>query len=96
MVSSTAMTSSCNFRLYDTCIKHTAGKSNLVADALSQVIINAMHTLGQGIDFTAMAAAQQEYQEMDAYALLTQGCHSRESNSALQIPPTFVMFQLAS
>ena len=82
---------------YTTCIKQKSGKSNLGADALSRVIINAVDTPGQGIDITAMAAAQQDDQEMDTcMQLLTQGCHSRASNLALQIPRSFVMFQLAS
>ena len=44
---------------YTTCIKHISGKSNLFADALSRININAVHSVGMGIDFTAMAAAQQ-------------------------------------
>ena len=52
---------------YTTCVKHIAGKTNLVADALLRIVINAMHSFGQGIDFSAMAAAQQDDQERDAY-----------------------------
>ena len=38
-----------------------------MADALSRIVINAVHRFGQGIDFSAMAAAQQDDQERDAY-----------------------------
>ena len=49
---------------YTTCIKHIAGKSNLVADALSRTTIHAVHV---GVDFTAMAAAQREDDDMATY-----------------------------
>lgn len=52
---------------YTTCIKHNAGKSNTVADALSRISINAAHQLEPGVDFSAMAAAQQNDPEMAAY-----------------------------
>lgn len=52
---------------YTTCIKHIAGKSNTVADALSRISINAAHQLEPGVDFSAMAAAQQNDPEMAAY-----------------------------
>ena len=45
---------------YTTCIKHNAGKSNTVADALSWISINAAHQLEPGVDFSAMAAAKQK------------------------------------
>ena len=58
---------------YTTCVKHIAGKTNLVADALSRIVINGVHSFGQGIDFTAMATAQQDDQEMDTYKTATSG-----------------------
>ena len=38
-----------------------------MADALSRIVTNAVHSFGQGIDFSAMAATQQDDQEIDAY-----------------------------
>ena len=58
---------------YTTCVKHIAGKTNLVADALSRIVINGVHSFGKGIDFTAMATAQQDDQEMDTYKTATSG-----------------------
>ena len=60
---------------YTTCIKHIAGKSNEVADALSRTVINAVHQnlMEPGIDFTAMATAQQNDQEMAAYRTAISG-----------------------
>lgn len=58
---------------YTTCIKHIAGKSNAVADALSRISINAVHRLEPGVDFSAMAAAQRNDQEMAAYRTAISG-----------------------
>ena len=58
---------------YTTCVKHIAGKSNLVADALSRTIVNAVHRSESGVDFTAMAAAQREDKETAAYRTATSG-----------------------
>jgi len=58
---------------YTTCIKHIAGKSNTVADALSRTSINTVHQFAPGVDFTAMAAAQQSDQEMAAYRTAISG-----------------------
>ena len=60
---------------YTTCIKHIAGKSNEVADTLSRTVINAVHQnlMEPGIDFTAMATAQQNDQEMAAYRTAISG-----------------------
>ena len=58
---------------YTTCIKHIAGKSNTVADALSRITINAAHQLESGVDFPAMAAAQRNDQEMAAYRTAISG-----------------------
>ena len=60
---------------YTTCIKHIAGMSNEVADALSRTVINAVHQnlMEPGIDFTAMATAQQNDQEMAAYRTAISG-----------------------
>ncbi len=58
---------------YTTCIKHIAGKSNAVADALSRISINAVHQLEPGVDFSAMAAAQRNDQEMAAYRTAISG-----------------------
>ena len=44
-----------NFRVHHLRQAHIAGKTNLVADALSRIVINAVHSFGQGIDFSAMA-----------------------------------------
>lgn len=52
---------------YTTCVRHIAGKTNLVADTLSRIVINAVHSFVQGIDFTAMVAAQHDDQETDTY-----------------------------
>ena len=52
---------------YTTYIKHIAGKSNHVADALSRMAINAVHSSGTRIDFTAMAAAQQSDDKIESY-----------------------------
>lgn len=51
---------------FTTCIKHIAGKSNVVADALSRGVINAVRDISQGVDFTAMAAAQRVDEEIQA------------------------------
>lgn len=44
-----------------------AGKNNQVADALSHSAINAVLVLAPGIDYSALAAAQRDYDEMLAY-----------------------------
>ena len=58
---------------YTTCIKHIAGMSNLVADALSRAIISTVHQLDPGIDFTAMATAQQKEKGMKVYRTVKSG-----------------------
>jgi cleavage and polyadenylation specificity factor subunit 1 len=52
---------------YTTCIKHIAGKSNTVADALSRISINAVHQMEPGVDFSAMAAAQRSDPKIAAF-----------------------------
>ena len=53
---------------YTTCVRHIAGKSNLVADALLRIIIHTVHAnFSQGIDFTVMAAAQSNDPDLDTY-----------------------------
>ena len=42
---------------YTTDVRHIAGKDNQVADALSRITIDAVE-LGQGVDYHAMALAQ--------------------------------------
>ena len=58
---------------YTTSIRHIAGKSNLVADAMSRTIINVVHNLELGVDFMAMAAAQRNDGEMATYQTATSG-----------------------
>lgn len=45
-------------------IHHVTGSNNPVTDALSHLDINAIHHLPQGVDFVAMAAAQQTDPEL--------------------------------
>ncbi|XP_050689003.1 uncharacterized protein LOC126981608 [Eriocheir sinensis] len=52
---------------YITCVQHVSGKSNKVADALSRTAINTIHALAPGLDYTALAAAQEKDKEMPAY-----------------------------
>ena len=52
---------------YTTRVQHISGKSNKVTDALSRIAINTIHALAPGINYTAMAAAQQEDKEILAY-----------------------------
>ena len=61
-----------------------------VADALSRTIINAVHQnlMEPGIDFTAMAATQQNDQEMAAYHTAISGLISKMS-SLVQFMPHF-------
>ncbi len=49
---------------FTTDIQHVAGLENTVADALSRVVINALHN---GVDYEAMARLQQEDEETLAY-----------------------------
>ena len=58
---------------YTTNIRHIAGKSNLIAHALSRTIINAVHNIEPGVDFTAMAAAQWNDEEMATHRTATSG-----------------------
>ncbi len=52
---------------YTTCVRHVAGKDNLVADALSHTIIHSVHCFDQGIYFKAMAEDQSNDPDMDTY-----------------------------
>jgi cleavage and polyadenylation specificity factor subunit 1 len=58
---------------YTTCVKHVAGKSNQVADALSRTLIHAVNALSPGIDYEAMAATQQDNDEILAYRTAKSG-----------------------
>ena len=52
---------------YTTNVRHIDGKDNNVADALSRTSVNTVLSPSPGIDYTEMAAAQQEDTEMAAY-----------------------------
>ena len=52
---------------YTTDIRHVSGKANVVVDALSRCSLNAINPVQDGIDFSAMAAAQQEDRETQLY-----------------------------
>jgi len=58
---------------FTTCIRHVSGKSNTVADALSRSAIGAVHALLPGIDYSALAAAQLQDDEMSAYRTAISG-----------------------
>ena len=51
---------------FTTDVRHIAGKDNNVADALSRTPVHTISTQ-VGIDYTAMAIAQQQDDEMKAY-----------------------------
>jgi transposase InsO family protein len=51
---------------FTTDVRHIAGKDNRVADALSRAAIHSVHA-GLGVDYEAMAVAQQQDQEMNDY-----------------------------
>ena len=55
---------------FTTDIRHIQGKSNHVADALSRATVAAIH---EGIDYTAMAAKQQEDPDVQAYRSAASG-----------------------
>lgn len=48
-------------------------KSNKVADALSSITTNNIHSLVSDIDYTALSAAQKEDDEMLAYRIAISG-----------------------
>ena len=60
---------------YTTCTKHISGEEQpcSMCTTLSRVIINALPTIGQGIDFTAMAATQQDDQKFNTYSTSDSG-----------------------
>lgn len=58
---------------FTTSIRHVAGKHNGVADALSRANINSIHALLPGVDYNAMALAQQTDPEMAAYRTAISG-----------------------
>ena len=57
---------------FTTDVRHIAGKENCVADALSRNVINTV-TAQLGIDYTAMALAQRDDEEMKAYRTAVTG-----------------------
>ena len=61
---------------YTTDVRHVAGKSNVVADALSRCQIAATHTLCTGINYSEMASAQRVDPEVTA-------CRTAETNLRL-------------
>ena len=52
---------------YTTDVRHVSGKQNVVADALSRCFVGATHEQKPGVDYSAMANAQQEDPEIAAY-----------------------------
>ena len=58
---------------FTTCVRHVSGKSNAVADALSRTTIAAVQALQPGIDYTALAVAQLEDEELPAYRTAISG-----------------------
>ena len=52
---------------YTTDVRHISGKANVVVDALSRCSLNAIVQTEDGIDFSAMAAAQQADREIQLY-----------------------------
>ncbi|XP_069779193.1 gamma-aminobutyric acid receptor subunit alpha-2-like [Narcine bancroftii] len=54
-------------------IKHITGKTNVVADALSRPAIQAIQTLSQGIDFSALAKRRQTDPKISVYKMVVSG-----------------------
>ena len=52
---------------FTTCVQHIDGKNNSVADVLSRLHINAVHGLLPGVDYQALALAQQQDDEIPAF-----------------------------
>ena len=57
---------------FTTNVRHIAGKENLVADALSRVVVNAIG-MQVGVDYTGMANAQQADDVIQAYSAAISG-----------------------
>lgn len=64
---------------YTTDVRHVQGKENTVADALSRNSINAI-TSQVGIDYTAMALAQKDDEEMKDYRTAISGLRLEDVN----------------
>lgn len=58
---------------YTTRIQHVSGKNNKVADALSRTSINNISTFSPDIDYTALAAAQEQDEEILAFRTAVTG-----------------------
>ena len=58
---------------FTTCVCHVSGKSNTVADTLSRSAIGVVHALLPGIDYSALAAAQLQDDELPAYRTAISG-----------------------
>ena len=63
---------------FTTNVRHIAGKDNHVADAISQAVVSAISLTELGLDFSAMAEAQRQNGEMDAYRTAITGFQLKE------------------
>ena len=72
---------------YITCIKHIPGKSNLVADALSRSTSMQCTASVRGKASPLWRQLKETIKRWTCTQLMTQDCHSRTSNLALQRPP---------